>query len=277
MNQTAFFERLTVAQQKNNTFLVVGLDPIQEKIPRVVKLAEDPIFSFNKAIVDATLDLVCAYKPNIAFYEAAGLRGLAALKRTIDYIPKEIPVILDAKRGDVAHSSKAYAEAIFEHFGADATTVNPYLGIDSIEPFLNYTDRGTYLLCLTSNPGYETIQSANANGFTVFQLVAKMADSLSEQYPNIGLVVGATHPQEGIAVRKEAPDLPFLIPGIGAQQGFLEKAVRLGTMGNGTPPAIVSARAILYASSDEDFKEKARAAAIKTKKRLNTARQDDTE
>ena len=204
VKQTAFFERLTAAQRKNNTFLVVGLDPIQEKIPRVVKLAEDPIFSFNKAIVDATLDLVCAYKPNIAFYEAAGLQGLAALKRTIDYIPREIPVILDAKRGDVAHSSKAYAEAIFEYFGADATTVNPYLGVDSIEPFLDYADRGVYLLCLTSNPGYEAIQSADVDGFAIFQLVAQMADSLSEQYPNIGLVVGATHPQEGIAVRNEA-------------------------------------------------------------------------
>ena len=265
-----FIEKLLVAATKNNSLLCIGLDPNPELMPDSVN-----VFDFNKAIIEATADLVCAYKLNFAFYEVLGAEGFDILKHTVDYIPDEIPVIGDAKRGDIGNTARAYAEAIFSRLGFDAATVNPYLGFDSIEPFIQYRDHGVFILCRTSNPGSADFQSLSCQtgeqSATLFELVAATASQWNK-YGNIGLVVGATYPQELKTIRQSHPDMPLLIPGIGAQGGDLEKAVRYGVDANGQKAIINSSRQIIYASRGKDFAPAARKAATGLRQQINEYR-----
>ncbi|HEY92241.1 MAG TPA: orotidine-5'-phosphate decarboxylase [Dehalococcoidia bacterium] len=269
-----FTEKLTHATKKNNSLLCVGLDPDPELMP-------DPsqgrigVLEFNKAIVDATSDLVCAYKLNLAFYEVLEGEGLNALKHTIKYIPDDIPVIGDAKRGDIGNTAKAYARAIFSNFNFDAATVSPYLGFDSIEPFIQYSDKGVFILCRTSNAGAVDFQSlrceVDSNYRPLFEIVALKAEEWNT-HGNIGLVVGATYPEELRLIRNSHPDMPLLIPGIGAQGGELASAVRYGIDSHGEKAIISSSRQIIYASPEKDFAQAARRAASSLRDQINSFR-----
>ncbi len=262
-----FIEKLTQATRRNKSLLCVGLDPDPELMPEKVKT-----FEFNKAIIDATSDLVCAYKLNFAFYEAMNDEGIDALKDSIRYIPDDIPVIGDAKRGDIGNTAKAYARSIFANFNCDAATVNPYLGFDSIEPFIQYRDRGVFILCRTSNAGAIDFQSLRCEvdgGYrSLFEIVAGKVSQWNT-YNNLGLVVGATYPEELKLIRQNHPDIPLLIPGIGAQGGELSLAVRYGVNAQGQKAIINSSRQIIYASRGKDFAQAARRAATELRDQMN--------
>ncbi|MEE8419503.1 MAG: orotidine-5'-phosphate decarboxylase [Dehalococcoidales bacterium] len=262
-----FIEKLTLATRQNKSLVCVGLDTDPELLPDKVG-----VFDFNKAIIDATADLVCAYKPNLAFYEAMGSQGMDILKRTVDYIPDGIPVIADAKRGDIGNTAKAYARAIFDVMNFDAVTVNPYLGFDSIEPFISYRDRGVFILCRTSNTSAIDFQSLYADfegaKRPLYEIVALKA-SRWNTHGNIGLVVGATFPDELRLIRQSYPDMPLLIPGIGAQGGDLATTVDYGVDDRGERAIINSSRQILYASRGKDFAEAARQAALSLREQIN--------
>ncbi|HJX69477.1 MAG TPA: orotidine-5'-phosphate decarboxylase [Dehalococcoidia bacterium] len=264
-----FTEKLLQAAQRNNSLVCLGLDPDPELMPRV------SVFEYNKAIIDATSDIVCAYKPNLAFYEALGIEGLTALGETVKYIPDNIPVIGDAKRSDIGHTARAYAKALFETFGFDAATVNPYLGYDSIEPFINYVDKGTLILCRTSNAGALDFQAipcgagrAGSEQQPLFKVVAQKAKEWDKK-GNIGLVVGATYPQELKEIRLLCPGMVLLIPGIGAQGGDLASAVRYGGDAEGKKAIFSSSRQILYASKGKNFAQAARQAADELRRQIN--------
>ena len=262
-----FVEKLATASQKNKSLLCIGLDPDTRLMPDKVG-----IFEFNKAIIDATSDLVCAYKPNFAFYEALGNEGLDALKQTVKHIPDDIPVIGDAKRGDIGNTAKAYAKTLFSDFNFDATTVNPYLGFDSIEPFIQYQDKGVFILCRTSNAGavdFQALSCLEHEHRPLFEIVALKAGEWNI-HGNIGLVVGATYPEELRLIRQNHPDMPLLIPGIGAQGGDLELTVRYGVDAQGKRAIINSSRQILYASRERDFAEAARRVASELREQINT-------
>jgi orotidine-5'-phosphate decarboxylase len=266
-----FLEGLDKAAQKNNSLLCIGLDIDLGRIPQATLNEEDPIYIFNREIVNATKDMVCAYKPNIAFYEMYGVYGLSSLIKTIEFIQNNsIPVILDAKRADVGHSSAAYAKSVFQVYKADAVTVNPYLGHDSIEPFLEYQDKGIFVLCLTSNPGAKDFQSAGAPE-PLFKLVAKRVKEWNG-YGNCGLVVGATKPEELAEIRNLVGDMPILVPGVGAQKGDLESSVKFGVNKQGNRAIINSSRSIIYASKEDNFAEAAREAAKKLRDSINKYR-----
>lgn len=262
-----FMEKLTNATQKNRSLLCVGLDPDPNLIPGNVSVLE-----FNKAIVDATAHLVCAYKLNLAFYEVLGDEGLDALRQTIKHIPDDIPVIGDGKRGDIGNTAKAYARAIFSNLNFDAATVNPYLGFDSVEPFIQYTDKGVFILCRTSNTGALDFQSLPCESELgvrpLFELVAFKASQWNV-HGNIGLVVGATYPEELRLIRSNHPDMLLLIPGIGAQGGDLATTVRYGVDTRGEKAIINSSRQIIYASRDKDFAQAAGKAALSLRDEIN--------
>jgi len=263
-----FIDKLTKAMRKNNSLLCIGLDPDRNRMPENV-----PVTDFNRAIIESTSDLVCAYKLNFAFYEALGDDGMSILKQTRSFIPDDIPVIGDAKRGDIGNTAKAYARAIFNHFDFDATTVNPYLGYDSIEPFLQYQERGIFILCRTSNAGAVDFQALNTEignneYLPLFQVVARKASEWNA-HGNIGLVVGATYPDELKAIREQHPDMPLLIPGIGTQGGDLALTVRYGVDRHGEKAIINSSRQILYASKGKDFAQAARQAATEMREQIN--------
>ncbi len=264
-----FIEKLTNATHKNKSLLCVGLDPDPQLMP-----ANISVFQFNKAIIAATSDLVCAYKLNLAFYEALDDEGHDALKRTIKYIPDDIPVIGDAKRGDIGNTAKAYARSIFSNLNFDATTVNPYLGFDSIEPFIQYRDKGVFILCRTSNAGAVDFQALRCeteeHGYRpLFELVALKAGQWNT-YGNIGLVVGATYPEELRLIRQNHPEILILIPGIGAQGGDLASAVRYGVDAQGEKAIINSSRQIIYASREKDFAPAARRVASSLRDQINS-------
>jgi orotidine-5'-phosphate decarboxylase len=265
-----FSEKLDDAIRQNRSLVCVGLDPDPALMPENIG-----VFEFNKAIIDATADFVCAYKPNFAFYEALGYEGLDSLKKTIDYIPDNIPVIADAKRGDIGNTSRAYARAIFDYYGCDAVTVNPYLGFDSIEPFVNYTEKGVFILCRTSNPGAVDFQSLPCNvppaPAHLFEIVARKAEEWNK-HGNVGLVIGATYPDELSIIRNDHPDMLLLIPGVGAQGGDIETTVKNGLNRNGNGAIINSSRQILYASKESDFAAAARQAAEKLRDQINKYR-----
>ena len=259
MARESFVQRLQRACEAHHSLVCVGLDPDPARMP------VDDVLAFNSAIVDATCDLVCAYKPNIAFYEALGLAGLEALKGTVEYIRERAPevvLICDAKRGDIGNTSRAYAEALYEVWGFDAATVSPYLGGDSVEPFLAYEDRGVFLLCRTSNPGARDLQDLKVGerGEPLYLHVARRALEWNSR-GNVGLVVGATYPEELKRVREICPQMPVLIPGVGAQAGDLASAVRNGIHSEGRLAIINSSRGVLYASRSADFAQAARRAA----------------
>jgi orotidine-5'-phosphate decarboxylase len=262
-----FIDKLLTASRRNKSLLCIGLDTDPGLIPGNIS-----VFEFNREIIEATKDLVCAYKPNLGFYEAQGIEGLQALKRTVDYIPDNIPVIADAKRGDIGNTAKGYARAIFELYKFDAVTVNPYLGLDAIEPFTTYSEKGVFILCRTSNPGaadFQSLDCESADGKRpLYEIVAIKAGELNKN-DNVGLVVGATYPEELKVIRGLQPDMPFLIPGIGAQGGDLELTVRYGVDSNGEKAVINSSRQIIYASRDMDFAEAARKAALEMNEKID--------
>ncbi|MBM4463121.1 MAG: orotidine-5'-phosphate decarboxylase [Chloroflexi bacterium] len=266
----AFTDKLLQAIQRNNSLVCLGLDPDPGLMPRV------DLLEFNKAIVDATSDLVCAYKPNLAFYEALGIEGMTALQKTVEYVPDNVPIIGDAKRGDIGNTARAYAKALFETFGFDAATVNPYMGYDSLEPFINYKEKGVFVLCRTSNTGATDFQALacwsamlDCRQQPLFMLVAQKAKEWNK-FNNIGLVVGATCSEDLREIRKVCPDMMLLIPGIGAQGGDLERAVRYGADAEGKGAIFSSSRQILYASKEKDFAQAARRAADELRCQINS-------
>jgi len=268
-----FRQKLAHAWRKNDSLMCVGLDPEIERFPEHVRAAASPIFHFNKAIIDATADLVCAYKPQFAHY--AAYEAEDQLERTIEYIHRTcpaVPVILDAKRGDVGNTAERYAIEAFERYGADAVTVNPYLGSDSLEPFLRHEDKGVVILCRTSNPGAGELQDLMVGGRKLYQVVAELAARRWNGRGNCLLVVGATYPRELAEVRDIIGDMPMLVPGVGAQGADVAQAVQNGQTRDGTGLIVSSSRSILYASPGADFASAARAAAEKLRAQINASR-----
>jgi orotidine-5'-phosphate decarboxylase len=270
---SAFMDNLASTWQRNDSLVCVGLDPEIERFPPGVAAQPSPIFQFNKAIIDATADLVCAYKPQFAHY--AAYEAEDQLERTIEYIHRTypgIPVILDSKRGDVGNTAERYAIEAFERYGADAVTVNPYLGGDSLEPFLRYEDKGVIVLCRTSNPGGRDLQDLEVGGRKLYQVVAEFVARRWNTRGNCLLVVGATYPQELAEVREIVGTIPFLVPGVGAQGGDVDRAIRSGQTSDGTGLIVSSSRSILYAGSGDDFSAAARAATLALKEQINASR-----
>lgn len=252
------FQELIKAQWRAKQFLCVGLDPDLDKLPtpHKNKPAGEALFCFCREIVDAVAPFCAAYKPNSAFYEGYGAEGWEALRQTIHYIKEKYPshpVILDAKRGDVGHSNAGYVRAAFDLLRADAITVHPYLGEEAVRPFLEREDRGVFVLCHTSNPGAAEFQELNTEGMPLYINVAKKVSSEWNKRGNCGLVVGATYPEQLAEVREKAPELPFLVPGVGAQGGDLEKTVRYGMDYAGGGIVINASRGVIYASNGDDF------------------------
>ena len=268
-----FIEQLERAWDVNGSLVCVGLDPEIERFPPQVVGQPSPIFQFNKAIIDATADLVCAYKPQFAHY--AAYEAEDQLERTIDYIQSTypgIPVILDSKRGDVGNTAERYAIEAFERYHADAVTVSPYLGGDSMEPFLKYEDKGVIILCRTSNPGAGDLQDLQVGGRRLFHIVADLAARRWNTRGNCALVVGATYPRELAEVREIVGNMPLLVPGVGAQGGDVAQAVKSGQTAAGAGLVISSSRGILYASSGENFVSAAREATLKLRDQINASR-----
>jgi orotidine-5'-phosphate decarboxylase len=270
-----FVDRLLEGSRRSDSLVCVGLDVDPARVPEELRGRGDWVYEFNRGIIEATSDLVCAYKPNLAFYEALGGYGLDALARAMKVMPPGVVVIGDAKRGDIGHTAKAYARAMFEVLGFDAVTVNPYLGHDSVEPFLEYSERGVLVLCKTSNPGsgdfQDLICEAPEGKLPLYEVVTRRAAGWNRQ-GNVGLVVGATYPSELAAIRRIAPDLPILIPGVGAQAGDLERTVEYGTDAAGELAVINSSRGIIHASQAADWKDAARRAAAELRDAINRHR-----
>jgi len=268
-----FVARLAQVWKRQDSLACVGLDPQIDRLPAHIAAEPSPIFQFNKAIIDATADLVCAYKPQFAHY--AAYEAEDQLERTIEYIHKSypgIPVILDAKRGDVGSTAEKYAIEAFERYAADAVTVNPYLGGDSLEPFLRYADRGVIVLCRTSNPGARDLQDLEVGGKKLFLAVATLAATRWNGNGNCLLVMGATYPTELAQVRAITGNMPFLVPGVGAQGGDILKVVEHGQSADGTGLIVSSSRAIVHASSGVDFASAARAATMALRDTINAGR-----
>lgn len=246
----SFMNQIKTRWVQNNTLLCVGLDPDIEKIPEKYRELETPLFAFNKDIIDATEKYVCCYKPQIAYYNGIGKER--DLELTIEYIHKTypgIPVILDAKRGDIGSTAEMYVKEAFIRYSADSVTVNPYMGGDTLQPFLDKKDKATIILCRTSNPGAIDLQDLEIAGEPLYMQVAKKAASKWNKNSNVLLVVGATYPEELAKIRAVIGDIPFLTPGIGAQGGDVEKAVKAGTTTDGTGMIINSSRGIIYAEN----------------------------
>ena len=252
----------------------IGLDPEIERLPPSIAAEPSPIFQFNRAIIDATADVVCAYKPQFAHY--AAYEAEDQLERTIDYVHQNyphVPVILDSKRGDVGNTAERYAIEAFERYKADAVTVNPYLGGDSLEPFLKHADKGVIILCRTSNPGARDIQDLQVQGSRkLYHVVAEMAATKWNSRGNCMLVVGATYPRELAEIREIVGDMPFLVPGVGAQGGDVEAVVKAGKTADGGGLVISSSRAILYAGQGEDFAAASGEAARELRDEINRYR-----
>lgn len=267
---SVFTQRLAAASKAHHSLVCVGLDPDPDLMP------VSDVLEFNKAIVDSTKDLVCAYKPNLAHYEALGLPGVEALHRTVAYIRSSAPdaiVIGDGKHGDIASTSYRYARALFDVVGFDATTVVAYAGGESLEPFFDYESKGIFVWCRSSNPGAKEFQdlavSVGAGTLRLFEWIAERAVEWNTR-GNVGLVVGSTYPDELGVVRKRCPGLPILLPGIGAQGGDLEGAVNRGLDAEEFNLLISSSRGIIYASRDEaDYADAARTAAADLRDRIN--------
>ncbi len=272
-----FIDSLNTSWKKNNSLLCVGLDPDPAKFPALLKGRSDAVFEFCKSIADATADLVCCFKPQIAYFAAQ--RAEDQLEALIAHLHAKHPgisVILDAKRGDIGSTAEQYAIEIFERYRADAITVSPYLGRDSVDPYLAYPDKGVILLCRTSNPGGSELQFLNVGSADkpekLYERVAHLAASEWNTNGQCALVVGATFPAEIARVREIVGDLPLLVPGIGAQGGDVQATVQAGRTANGCGLMINSSRAILYASKNEDYADAARRVALETRDTINRYR-----
>ena len=261
-----FVEALDETARRNRSLLCVGLDPWRPSLP------VENIAAFTGAIIEATADLVCAFKPNIAFFEAEGFDGLRALQQAIAAAKaRRVPVVLDAKRGDFPPSARAYAKAVFEVWDADAVTVSPWMGGDSLEPFLAYEDRGVFILARTSNPGGDDLQALETGGAPLYERVARMATAWNTR-GNVGLVAGATHPREAARIRALCPTMPLLVPGLGAQEGDLEAAVKAAVDANGLRALFNASRSVIYASDGADYADAARSAAAAMRDAINAIR-----
>jgi orotidine-5'-phosphate decarboxylase len=280
-NRPLFTEQLAHAWSTQDSMLCVGLDPDPKQFPASIKGKGGAVLAFCREIVDATADLVCAFKPQIAYFAAHGAED--QLEQLIDHIHRQhpqVPVILDSKRGDIGSTAQQYAIEAFDRYQADAVTVNPYMGFDSVEPYLKYTNKGVIVLCRTSNPGGSDLQFLEVNEKDrtekelLYQRVARLASSQWNKTGQLGLVVGATFPEEIAKVRAIVEEMPLLIPGIGAQGGDVPATVQAGRVPNapGTGMIINSSRAILYASQDGNFADAARQAAIATRDALRKAK-----
>lgn len=258
MTKQELFEQILAKQ----SYLCVGLDTDINRIPKHLLTFDDPVFEFNKQIIDATKDLCVAYKPNTAFYETLGAAGWASLKKTIDYIPDTHLTIADAKRGDIGNTSSMYARAFFEHLNADALTIAPYMGVDSVQPFLAFENKWVILLALTSNKGSQDFQMDTINGseMPLYEKVMRTAQTWGTP-ENLMYVVGATHPEKFTEIRRIAPEHFLLVPGVGAQGGDLQKLSEYG-LNDHCGLLVNSSRGIIYASDGEDFAEAARAKAL---------------
>jgi len=272
-----FGQRLQTAMRRNNSLVCVGLDPNPDTFPKHLGTGPEAIGQFNAAIVDATSDLVCAYKPNLGYYAAHGEIGIAALVATRRLIPPGIPVILDAKVGDMATTSAAYARGYFDLLDFDAITVHPFMGEDGLSPFLMNAGRGVFVLCKTSNPGggeFQDLMVREAAGERPFFLAvaAHAADWATRSAADVGLVVGATYPDHLAKVRAACPDLPILVPGVGAQAGGLAATVRAGLDARGEGLIVSASRSILYAGDGADFAARARTATQHLRDEINVLR-----
>jgi orotidine-5'-phosphate decarboxylase len=253
--------------REKKSFLCVGLDTDIDKIPIHLRSAQDPVFEFNKVIIDATKDYCVAYKPNIAFYESLGPKGWESLEKTMDYIPKDIFTIADAKRGDIGNTSRMYAKTFFDYFHFDAVTVAPYMGVDSVSPFLEYTDKWTILLGLTSNQGSQDFQMLHdREGIHIYEHVLRKSQSWGHP-ENLMFVIGATQPGLLNQVRELAKDYFFLVPGVGAQGGDLSEVMHNG-YNTDIGLLINSSRGIIYAGNDIDFENKVRNKALEMQKEM---------
>ena len=268
-----FVAQLYAAAARNNSLVCVGLDPELEKLPAHIRALPQPIFEFNRCIIDATAEYACCFKPQFAHYAALGAED--QLLATIRYIHERhagLPVILDSKRGDIGSTAAKYAQESFDRYGADAVTVNPYLGFDSVEPYLKWKDRGVIVLCRTSNPGARDFQDLNAAGKPLYRHVAERVAGEWNGTGNCMLVIGATYPQELAEIRGVVGDLPFLVPGVGAQGGDVAAAVRAGRTKDGLGMVLNSSRGIIYAGSGEGFADSARNAARALRDEINQYR-----
>ncbi len=255
---SGFFERLGALVRERTSMLCVGLDSDIERLPACCLREDHPQFAFNREIIEATKDRVAVYKINLAFYESQGHRGMESLEKTLEYIPEEIPVIGDAKRGDIGNTGRHYAHALFDVLNFDAVTLNPYMGYDSLAPFLGYSDRGVFVLCLTSNPGAEDFQIPN----TLYLHVARKCAEWNNEFGNVGLVVGAPYPEQLKQVREAFPSGWFLVPGVGAQGGDLKSVLNAGKRSADDTGMIINiSRSIIFASREDDFADKARSRA----------------
>lgn len=272
-----FAQKYATAAQRTNSLLCVGLDPGFAKLPGAVKGDQ---FAFCKAIIDATSDLVSAYKPNPAFFEARGAEGVQALKDTCDFIRKnypQIPIILDGKRGDIGNTNAGYVEYVFDYLGADATTVAPYMGSESLSKFLERADKGIIVLCRTSNPGSGEFQDLLVNGEKLYRHVARQVAGPWNTRGNVSLVMGAPYPQELREIREIAgPDMVFLVPGAGTQGGDLEAVIKAGSGTHGNELIINASRAVIFAADDNDFAAAARTEAMKLRDEINGYRKELT-
>jgi orotidine-5'-phosphate decarboxylase len=275
-SSNTFNQQLQSAWASQGSMLCVGFDPDPRRLPQSLQGKPESIFEFCRDIADATADLACAFKPQFAYF--ASQRAEAQLEKLIKHLKDtypHIPVILDSKRGDIGSTADHYAMEVFERYGADAVTVSPYMGFDTIEPYLKHTGKGVIVLCRTSNPGGSDLQFLNVSpdGQPLYLHVAKLAAQQWNSSGQIGLVVGATFPEEIAKVRAIVGDMPLLIPGIGAQGGDIDATVKAGAIANkpGTGMIINSSRAILYASSGSDFAQAARTAALNTRDALRAA------
>lgn len=268
-----FTDKLSDRTRAVDSMLCVGLDPDFARIPEHLKGEEDPVWAFCRAIVDATAPFVCAFKPQIAYFAAMGAEK--TLERVIAYIHEkhpDIPVILDAKRGDIGSTARQYAKEAFVRYKADAVTVSPYMGYDTITPYLEYQDKGVIILCRTSNPGGADIEELVCDGEMIYERIARLASGPWNTTRQLGLVVGATQPAEIARVRKIAPSLPLLVPGIGAQGGDVNAAVAAGLDAAGAGMIINSSRAIIFSGKDENFAQAAADAARATRDAIRAAK-----
>jgi len=273
VTEAGFIARVYAAAERNQSLVCVGLDPEPEKFPASLRGRPRAILEFNRRIVDATADYACCFKPQFAHY--AALSAEDQLLDTIRFIHEEhpgIPVILDSKRGDIGNTAEKYAQEAFVRYGADAVTVNPYMGGDTVAAYLKWTDRGVVVLCRTSNPGARDFQDLQVDGKRLYRIVAERVAQQWNGAGNCLLVVGATWPQELAEIRAVVGDMPLLVPGIGAQGGDVEAAVKAGRTTDGRGLLINSSRGILYASSGEDFADAARAAAQALRDEINRYR-----
>ncbi len=264
---------LLKVQENKKSMICVGLDLDRKRVPAKYNATIKGLYDFAERVIEATSDIVCAYKPNVAFFEELGPEGFSLLEKIVKRIPDDVTVIIDHKVGDIGNTAAHYASALFERYGADWVTINPYMGYDAIRPFLDYKDKGVFVLCLTSNPGSRDFQFMHVVNKPIYIYVAeKVAYWDKEQ--NLGLVVGATHPQQLRDIREAAKEVPILIPGIGAQGGDLEQAVLAGTV-NFTRTAVINvSRSVLFASQEDNFEKASRAEVERLNSAINAMREE---